>query len=315
MSKIILHHYPQSPFAEKIRTILGYKRLEWWSVDVPMVPPRPSLDHVFDGFRRIPALQIGADFFTDTRLIAEVLDQIEPSPPLHTPQSEGIDTLMSSWVEPRVFVMAGPVRMAAPPADSGFSDPAVRERFARDRIPFMAPLVDATRFGELRPTAEHHLTRYLEGLTSLIGGSRFIGGEQPVLADFSAYTIAYWLLRAPAVPLVMKFEAVTGWADRMTKIGHGRRHEADVAFSASAHKEGQSQKTWRGTWPEINDPWLGKTVSAVPDDCGRTPIVGTLVQATTRHVVIERDVPSGGKARIHVPRFGFEITLAAPEKS
>jgi glutathione S-transferase len=311
MPQLILHHYPQSPFAEKIRTILGYKRLEWWSVEVQMVPPRPSLDHVFGGFRRIPALQIGADFFTDTRLIAEVLDQIEPSPPLHTRQSDGLDTLLSNWVEPRVFVMAGPVRMAAPPADSGFSDPAVRERFARDRIPFMAPLVDATKFGELRPTAEHHVSRYLDALTSLIGGSRFIGGEQPVLADFSAYTVVCWLLRPPAAPLLAQFETVLSWADRMAKIGHGRRHETDVAFSQAAHREGQAQKPWHGLWPDIDDPWIGKTLSAVPDDYGRTPIVGTLVQATKRHVVLEREVEGAGKARIHIPRFGFEITVSA----
>jgi glutathione S-transferase len=312
MSKIILHHYPQSPFAEKIRALLGYKRLEWWSVDVPMVPPRESLDAVFGGFRRIPALQIGADFFTDTRLIVEVIDQIAPTPPLHTLQSEGLDILLTSWVEPRVFVMAGPVRFSAPPADSGFADPAVRERFARDRIPFMAPLVDATKFAELRPTAEHHVTRYLEAVNTLLaGGSRFIGGNDPVLADFSAYTVICWLLRPPSVALVTAFDNVVAWAGRMAKFGHGRRHDADAVISKAAQVEGQSHEAWCGKWPDVADPWLGKMVSAVPDDYGRTPIIGTLVAATKRHVVLERDVSDIGKARIHIPRFGFEITLTA----
>ena len=35
-SELILHHYPQSPFSEKTRLILGHKRLEWRSVIIPV---------------------------------------------------------------------------------------------------------------------------------------------------------------------------------------------------------------------------------------------------------------------------------------
>jgi hypothetical protein len=43
MNAPILHHYPVSPFAEKIRAILGYKRIAWQSVQIPMVMPKPDL--------------------------------------------------------------------------------------------------------------------------------------------------------------------------------------------------------------------------------------------------------------------------------
>ena len=41
MSDLILHHYPSSPFAEKIRLVLGYKNLAWKSVVIPRwwLPP------------------------------------------------------------------------------------------------------------------------------------------------------------------------------------------------------------------------------------------------------------------------------------
>jgi hypothetical protein len=39
MSDIILHHYPMSPFAEKVRLILGFKKLAWKSVTIPMYMP------------------------------------------------------------------------------------------------------------------------------------------------------------------------------------------------------------------------------------------------------------------------------------
>ena len=72
MSQIILHHYPTSPFAEKIRLILGYKKLAWHSVIIPMIMPKPDLTCLTGGHRRTPILQIGADIYCDTSLIADV---------------------------------------------------------------------------------------------------------------------------------------------------------------------------------------------------------------------------------------------------
>ena len=74
MSQPILHHYPTSPFAEKIRLILGYKKLAWQSVIIPRIMPKPDLTALTGGYRRTPVMQIGADIYCDTALIADVLD-------------------------------------------------------------------------------------------------------------------------------------------------------------------------------------------------------------------------------------------------
>jgi len=42
MAEIVLHHYPASPYAEKIRAILGFKELKWKSVIIPAVMPKPG---------------------------------------------------------------------------------------------------------------------------------------------------------------------------------------------------------------------------------------------------------------------------------
>ena len=39
MADIVLHHYDISPFAEKIRAVLGYKGLAWRSVNIPRIIP------------------------------------------------------------------------------------------------------------------------------------------------------------------------------------------------------------------------------------------------------------------------------------
>ena len=41
MDTLILHHYPSSPFAEKIRRVLAFKQLAYRSVIIPDVMPSP----------------------------------------------------------------------------------------------------------------------------------------------------------------------------------------------------------------------------------------------------------------------------------
>ena len=57
---IILHHFDQSLFSEKIRVIFGFKRLTWTSVRISRIMPRPNLMPLTGGYRRTPVMQIGA---------------------------------------------------------------------------------------------------------------------------------------------------------------------------------------------------------------------------------------------------------------
>ncbi len=51
MADLILHHYATSPFSEKLRLILGYKKLAWKSVIIPQIMPKPD---VVGAHRRLP---------------------------------------------------------------------------------------------------------------------------------------------------------------------------------------------------------------------------------------------------------------------
>ncbi len=62
-TELILHHYPSSPFAQKIRSVLGFKQLAWNSVVVPSIMPKPDVVALTGGYRRTPFLQIGADIY------------------------------------------------------------------------------------------------------------------------------------------------------------------------------------------------------------------------------------------------------------
>jgi glutathione S-transferase len=75
MDELILHHYDFSNYLEKVRLALGYKKLNWRSVIIPAMNPKPDLIPLTGGYRRTPVLQIGADVYCDTQLILSELDR------------------------------------------------------------------------------------------------------------------------------------------------------------------------------------------------------------------------------------------------
>ena len=52
MSDMILHHYPASPFSEKVRVAFGIKGLAWKSVIIPRILPKPDLMPLTGGYRK-----------------------------------------------------------------------------------------------------------------------------------------------------------------------------------------------------------------------------------------------------------------------
>jgi hypothetical protein len=62
-SPIILHHFDQSPFSEKVRIVFGLKNIAWTSVHISRIMPRPDLMPLTGGYRRTPVMQIGADIY------------------------------------------------------------------------------------------------------------------------------------------------------------------------------------------------------------------------------------------------------------
>ncbi len=82
-AELILHHYDFSNYSEKVRLVLGLKGLSWRSVDIPPVLPKPDYLPLTGGYRRAPALQIGADVFCDTKRISEELERRFPEPSIY----------------------------------------------------------------------------------------------------------------------------------------------------------------------------------------------------------------------------------------
>ena len=79
---IILHHFDESPFSEKIRLVFGLKKIAWRSVRISRIMPRPDLMPLTGGYRRTPVMQIGADIYCDTQRIIRESSGAFPADPV-----------------------------------------------------------------------------------------------------------------------------------------------------------------------------------------------------------------------------------------
>jgi glutathione S-transferase len=89
-SSCILHHFPQSPFSEKVRLISALKNIAWTSVLISRIMPQPDLMPLTGGYRRTPVMQIGAHIYCDTECIINELERRFPQPTLFPKACRGL---------------------------------------------------------------------------------------------------------------------------------------------------------------------------------------------------------------------------------
>src|ERR1700759_4236062 len=97
---LILHHYELSPFSEKVRRMLAYKRLAWTAVRAPAVMPKPDLLALTGGYRRIPVLQRGNHVYCDSALIPRFREKLGPEPTLYP---SPLTAALAEWADVHLF--------------------------------------------------------------------------------------------------------------------------------------------------------------------------------------------------------------------
>ncbi|NND92113.1 MAG: glutathione S-transferase, partial [Granulosicoccus sp.] len=126
LAEIILHNYPQSPVAEKVRVALGIKGLPWRNVEIPRLPPKPKLTTLTGGYRRTPVMQIGADIFCDSQCIIRELERHRPTPSFMPTPDAGLMWCLSRWTDGPLFDLAVKIVLGSAGDD-------LPQDFAKDR--------------------------------------------------------------------------------------------------------------------------------------------------------------------------------------
>ena len=307
MTDIILHHYDVSPFSEKIRLALGLKGLSWRSAVTEAVPPRPHLDVLAGGYRRIPVLQVGADVYCDTEVIFRALERIAPEPSLY-PQGEGLAKALSLWWDratwkPAIGVLVAHIGEHLP------------EAFLQDRKEsYLGYDISKEAMAPMLPAYVQQLAAAAEWLDDMLGqGGDFLTGDRMSAADLTCHH-SLWLLRAnagaEAIDRQLRLSSrVTNWMARVAAVGHGDKtdiaSEETIAVARDAHPGDrfESDADPTGLRP-------GDMVTVTPEDNARVPAIGTLVAADAQEIVIARETAEAGTVHLHFPRAGFEALPA-----
>jgi glutathione S-transferase len=306
MSDLILHHYPMSPFAEKVRLILGFKQLPWRSVLIPSVMPKPDVVALTGGYRKTPVLQVGADIYCDTALIARLLESRQPMPTLY-PASAPLAPLLAQWADGTLFQAAvcWAMQPAGVSAILGSLLPEVVQGFAADRAAMRGSLPRLTL-----PDGTVQLKAHLSALNAqLAQGGPWLLGAVPCIADFSAGHCLWFIQRSqPVAHLLDAYPTVTAWLDRLLAIGHPtaqRMSSTEAIAVAAAAAATQRYAPVAVAADHGFEP--GQTVSVAATDYGGDRVSGALVGLSTDEVVIRRQDPRAGTVHVHFPRFGFQI--------
>ena len=304
--KPILHHFEGSPFSEKLRAIFGAKRIAWQSVLIPIAMPKPDVTALTGGYRKTPILQIGADVYCDTALIAQVLDALQPDPPL-VPAGADMAPAVAAWADGTLFWQAI-MNTQAPEARArvfkGMTPEAVRH-LREDRVAFTAAVRRPT------PTdAAAQIRCALRMFEQALSAQPWLMGSRPSIADFSVYHCLWFTAyTGVAEALLAPYPAVRAWYARIGALGHGQREDitsGDAIGIAAAAKAHVPVRVETGLGFDAGD-----TVSVGATDFGPETVTGTLVGLAIDRVTLERQDPRAGLLHVHFPRNGFEIDKAA----
>ncbi|MBT8768177.1 glutathione S-transferase family protein [Metapseudomonas boanensis] len=308
MHELILHHYPTSPFAEKARLMLGFKQLSWRSVLIPPVMPKPDLTALTGGYRKTPVLQVGADVYCDTALIARRLEAEKATPALFPEGQEFNVASFALWVDSVIFQHA--VALVFQPESVavrfGKLPPEAIKAFIADRSGLFSggsatrlPLEQAKHnWPTLMARAEQQLARS-EG--------DFLFGE-PSMADFSLAHCLWFLKGTPVTaPLVDAYPEVSAWLGRVLGFGHGSPSELSSSEALEIARNASPAALPDEDFDEPNGFELGQKVRVAATDYGVDPVEGELLFAGREELILRREDERAGVVHVHFPRLGFRI--------
>jgi len=262
------------------------------------------------GYRKTPFLQIGADIYCDSALIADVLEHLRPEPTLYPEPEKGMSRILAQWADTTLFWAAMAWNLQPRGAAEVFAKapPEAAKAFGEDR-----GKMSAGNMTRLRPAdATSAYKSYLRRLSDMLDEKPYLLGEVPSIADFSAYHPLWYTRRIESVRTILDLTpAVIDWMDRMAAIGHDvpEKFSSEEAIAVAKASTPHSLLT-DSTFQDDHGIPLGTAVTIRAESFGLEETPGTLVAATRTHYTLERSSERAGTVHVHFPRIGYVLKKA-----
>ncbi len=289
MATLVLHHYDASPYSEKVRAMLGFKRLDWASVGMPAIMPKPDLTVLTGGYRRAPVLQIGADIYCDSALIAEVLDEVAPTPPLFAPAAAA-GRAIGHWADVFLFWKVAPYFV-------GNNIERIPDDFLADRAAMWGAKPNRERAAAQVPQLLSQIAVGFARLEEMLANADFLVGAAPSYADFAVYHCVWFAARSGLD--LGSWPLLRAWVARIAGFGEGGRREIAAAEAHALARDAAPVPTGSG-----------EEVTVTAESFGLEAVTGRLVALTDDRVTLVREADGIGPVRVHFPRLGYVLQRA-----
>lgn len=309
-TELVLHQYDQSPYAAKVRMVLGIKNVAWRACSPPVVAPKPDLTALTGGYRRVPVLQIGADIYCDSELIIRTLDRMFPLPPLHADGANSFCFALAPWFDHFMTDVAVPLAFRHATA----VDPA----FALDREVVMGrPFVDLPAWQAAVPHALDSFRAQLGWINAqLADGRPWLGGDAAGLLDVFAYPVIGFLRACRTdTSIVDRLAGLAAWEARVQALGNTSPRPIGSGLAIEIAQRSVPIGFGYGTIESEEPTGLetGRIVQVRAADYGREPVIGILMCASAQHVTIERVDARAGRVAVHFPRSRFVVEMVGAD--
>lgn len=308
LTSLILHHYPQSPVAHKVRLALGIAKASWQSVEIPRLPPKPLLMPLTAGYRRTPVLQIGADIYCDSQNIALAIEQSGQPARLFPDQTFGMAMMISAWAETTLFDLA--VRIVLTNALGQVPDDFIRDRGS---LYFEPNWTEAGLRASLPSViSEMHAALGLADAQLAAGNGIYLGGQQPCYGDASLAYIC-WFLRGRwdgGGEMLSQYPALCAVEAGLAACGEGVSENLD-AIDALAIAKAATPQSPIGIMNGGSGFAVGQTVRIRPKGNTADPdVIGRLRYCDQMRVSIDHQHDEVGEIAVHFPVLGYVVTPA-----
>jgi glutathione S-transferase len=298
--EIILHQYALSTFSEKMRRLLAYKQIPWRAVEQPVTAPKPDLTPLTGGYRRIPVLQIGADVYCDTALMARVLERLHPEPACIPHSQAGLIALLEDWADHRLFMQV------VPPVVVDLL-PALPPEFFTDRAA-MSPGFAPEALGAAAPHALTQTRQSFDRLEAQLSRQPYLLGSDFTVADAASFHCVRFLKNSPRLwTEVTRRPSLAAWVERIEGYGPGQFQPMSGAEALAIARNAQPRDL-DGCAVADGEIVCGEKVAIAADDYGQERTCGRVISLTADVVTVLREDPAVGEVAVHFPRAGYRIT-------
>lgn len=302
---MILHHYPLSPYSEKIRAMFGYTNLEWTSCITSEAPPRGQLNLLSGGYGRVPIAQVGADIFCDSSLIADEISELANKPQLSDRSLNPSALKQRHWLESTLFFAC---------INRAFSV-SLLKRIAQDRGLFnlMRFLNDRIQMGIKASvpmgspkSAPKHIQLALNELSCQIGAHHYVGGGEPNVIDYAAYHCFWFLSEVGQKNDLHKQQKLSAWYQRMHAFSREASQEISLEQALNDAKNSEPRSLDRRY---LQDPRIGSNITISPSDYRKSSASGILVGGNDRRWIVLCESKETGPIHLHFPTKDVDVRL------